>query len=54
MEELEIKCCVCKIPLNAKVKSISIRKTVNFGVTEIATRLQEEFKISLEFCIPSP
>jgi hypothetical protein len=54
MEEREIKCCGCKIPLYAKVKSIIIRKTVNFGVTEIATRLQEDFKISLEFRIPSP
>jgi hypothetical protein len=54
MEEREIKCCGCKIPLYAKVKSIIIRNTVNFCVTEIATRLQEEFKISLEFCIPSP
>jgi hypothetical protein len=54
MEEREIKCCGCKIPLYAKVKSIIIRKTVNFGVTEIATRLQEEFKTFLEFCIPSP
>jgi hypothetical protein len=54
LEDREIKCCGCKIPLFARVKSMIIRKTVNFGVTEIASRLWEEFKISLEFCIPSP
>jgi hypothetical protein len=39
MEEREIKCCGCKIPLYAKVKSIIIRKTFNFLLTEIATCL---------------
>jgi hypothetical protein len=45
--------CGCAIPLYVKIKNISIRRTLPFLHTEIATRLQEEFKISLEFCIPS-
>jgi hypothetical protein len=45
-------CSTCKVPLYVKIKSITLGKTIPFLPTEVATRLQEEFKISLEFCIP--
>jgi hypothetical protein len=45
--------CGCNVPLYVKIKNITLRKTIPFLPTEIATRLQEEFKISLEYCIPS-
>jgi hypothetical protein len=45
--------CACNVPLYVKIKNITLRKTIPFLPTEIATRLQEEFKISLEYCIPS-
>ncbi|GHU18561.1 hypothetical protein FACS189472_07080 [Alphaproteobacteria bacterium] len=45
--------CTCTIPMYVKIKSITTRKTVPFLYTEIATRMQDEFKISLEYCVPS-
>jgi hypothetical protein len=47
----KLKCCT--IPLYVRIKNITLRKTIPFLPTEIATRLQEEFKISLEYCIPA-
>jgi hypothetical protein len=44
--------CGCKVPVYTKIKSISLRKTTPFLHSEIATRLQEEFRISLEYAIP--
>jgi hypothetical protein len=52
-EEPKKTTCGSTVPLYVKIKSITIRKTIPFLATEIATRLQEEFRISLEFCIPS-
>jgi hypothetical protein len=43
--------CGCKIPIYAKIKSIALNKTNQFLTSDIATRLREEFKISLEFAI---
>jgi hypothetical protein len=51
-EEPQVR-CGCRVPLYVKIKAITLRKTLPFLHTEIATRLQEEFKISLEYCIPS-
>ncbi|GHU22197.1 hypothetical protein FACS189472_15060 [Alphaproteobacteria bacterium] len=48
-----IQGCTCTIPLYVKIKSITLKKTVNFLTTEVAVRLQDEFKISLEFCVPT-
>jgi hypothetical protein len=50
-EELKKVGC-CTVPVYVKIKTITLRKTIPFIHTEIGTRLQEEFKISLEFCIP--
>jgi hypothetical protein len=44
--------CGCKVPIYTKIKSISLRKTTQFLNSDIATRLQEEFRISLEFAVP--
>jgi hypothetical protein len=51
-EEPKKTSCGCSVPLYVKIKSITLGKTIPFLHTEIATRLQEEFKISMEFCIP--
>jgi hypothetical protein len=45
--------CGCNVTMYVKIKNITLKKTLPFLPTEIATRLQEEFKISLEYCIPS-
>jgi hypothetical protein len=52
-EEPKKAWCGCDVPLCVKIKNITLIKTIPFLPTEIATRLQEEFKISLEYCIPS-
>jgi hypothetical protein len=44
-------CCEVKLPLYSKIKSITLNRTTNFITTDIATRLQEEFRISLEFAL---
>jgi hypothetical protein len=49
-EEPEVK-CGCRLPLYTKIKSIALNKTTQFLNSDVATRLQEEFKISLEFAI---
>jgi hypothetical protein len=49
-EEPPVK-CGCKVPIYTKIKSIVLNKTTPSLSTEVATRLQEEFKISLEFAI---
>jgi hypothetical protein len=43
--------CGCKFPIYTKIKSIALNKSVQFLNTEVAVRLQEEFKISLEYGI---
>jgi hypothetical protein len=43
--------CGCKMPIYTKIKSIALNKSVQFLNTEVAARLQEEFKISLEYAI---
>jgi hypothetical protein len=43
--------CGCKVPIYTKIKSITLNRTTQFLTTEIAVRLQEEFKISLEYAI---
>jgi hypothetical protein len=43
--------CGCKMPVYTKIKSIALNKSVQFLNTEVAVRLQEEFKISLEYAI---
>jgi hypothetical protein len=43
--------CGCKMPVYTKIKSIALNKSIQFLNTEVAVRLQEEFKISLEYAI---
>jgi hypothetical protein len=50
-EDAKKTSCGCKIPLYVKIKSITINKTIPFLHTEIATRMSDEFKISLEYCV---
>ena len=52
-EDVKKTSCGCTIPLYVKIKSITLDKTVAFLSTEIAVRLQDEFKISMEYCIPT-
>jgi hypothetical protein len=52
-EEVKKTSCGCTVPIYVKIKSITLRKTIPFLHTEIATRMQDEFKISLEYCVPT-
>jgi hypothetical protein len=52
-EEKKKTSCGCMAPIYVKIKSIMINKTIPFLHTEIATRMSDEFKISLEYCVPT-
>ena len=52
-EDVKKTICGCTVSLYVKIKTITLDKTVLFLNTEIAVRLQDEFKISLEYCVPT-
>jgi hypothetical protein len=43
--------CGCKIPIYTKIKSIALNRTTQFLNSDVAVRLQEEFKIRLDYAI---